>query len=52
MLIPAQGTLHWLPGYIDVVQTILIILTMAGLFNGQTLYTPFLTFTPVADTVN
>ena len=30
MLIPVHSP--WLPGYIDVVQTVLIILTMAGLF--------------------
>ena len=28
----------WLPGYIDVAQTVLVILTMAGLFSGQTSY--------------
>ena len=33
MRIPAHSP--WLPGYIDVVQTSLIILTMAGLFPDR-----------------
>ena len=28
----------WLPGYMDVAQTVLIILTMVGFFSRQTLY--------------
>ena len=28
----------WLPGYTDVVQTVLVILTMAGLFLDRLLY--------------
>ena len=31
----------WLSGYTDVVQTILVILTMAGFFSGQTSYNYF-----------
>ena len=31
-----QWSRHWLPGYIDVVQTIFIVLTMVGLFLDRT----------------
>ena len=34
MCIPVHSS--WLPGYPDVTQTILITLTVAGLFSGQT----------------
>ena len=36
MCIPVHSS--WQPGYIDVVQTVLVILTMAGIFFGQTSY--------------
>ena len=38
MYIPVHSP--WLPGYIDVVQTILVILTMAGLFLDRLSYVP------------
>ena len=33
MLIPVRSS--WLPGYIDVTQTVLVVLTMAGLFPDR-----------------
>ena len=39
MRIPVHSP--WLPGYIDVVQTVLIILTMAGLFADKPFVVPF-----------
>ena len=38
MLSPVHSP--WLPGYVDVVQTVLIILTMAGLFPGRPCMSP------------
>ena len=41
MCIPVHSP--WLPGYINVARTVLVILTMAGLFSGQVSHTSNLT---------